>query len=192
MKLMVLMRIRSPLSTSKLTLTAPPDDGVALHLGGYDGIYEALVDIVALDDVGRSLGDILGIFVAAAEAEAFIEVLLLAAPHTGVCPAQHAGTLHDGDLEPGGVTSRREAVDADGDILEVPLAPDAVDDGRNVVSRDGEGQSLLHSGSRDDLLVAVVVVSFHPDPGDHELPRVVVVDYDVLPFLATCRKRREH
>ena len=64
----------------------------------------------------------------------------------------------------------------EGDILEVPLGPEPVDNGGHVVSRHGDFHSLGQASQLEDLGGTEIVVPFHGNPAYDILAGIVIVN----------------
>ena len=143
------------------------DDGVLGDLGRDLDIPEALLAVVPGDDVAGGLVDILGELASPPEGNPLLEVLPLTALHTGESVTGHPWTLLDTDDEPCAVALGTERVKFHFDILEIPLGPQAVHDGGDVVPGDGHFHSLVQTGQIRYLGIRKICVSLDPDSPDN-------------------------
>ena len=169
-------------------------DGVlddCVFLGFYldVSVQESFLREIALDDVSGCLGHVIGEFSSPPEVEPFLEVSLLRLADSAECPAGNPGPFLEDNLQIDGIPVGTEAVNLEGDVLEVSLEIEAVNHGVEVVTWDAHLHALAQACLLDDLLGAEIMVSFYGYVSQDEFPGVIIV------YLKACllgrRKKRQ-
>ena len=168
------------------------DHGVLLDLGPHLRIHEALLLEIALDDVDGGLLDIFGELPSAAESRPFLDFLLLSALYPGIYPLGHAGTLLDLYAQPHRVPCRGKRIHLDGNVLEIPLLPEPVHDGRSLLTRNLQLHPLTQTRKLQNLVLSQIGIAFHLHAAEYIRLRMVIVHVELLlPALGICRQGRQ-
>ena len=79
----------------------------------------------------------------------------------------------------------------DGDILEILLGPEAVDDGSQVIARDRYLDAFAQAGLLDDLVVAEIAVPFHRYAAYRIFLWIAIIDLRSHALLGETQRRGE-
>ena len=154
-----------------------PDYGILLDLGLYLAVQEALFGIILLNDVGRSLLDVIREFPAPAEVQPFLKILLLAGLNSRERPSGNPGPLGHHYFEKCGVSVGAYMVDFHRYIFEIALQPETAHDTGEFLAGDRYLHPFLETGQRNNLALAEIVVSIYADAADLVFDGTVIIDF---------------
>ena len=168
------------------------DERILGHLHIHLDIQEAFFLEKALDDADAGLFHIIGELAAATQGQAVVhQIFLLALLDAGESPAGDPRALDHLDDQVRAVAGGGQGIQTDGYIFELALGPQAIHDGGNIITRQGDGHSFAQAAQLDNLVRTEILVPFHADASDKVFVGTGIIDGRGLLRRKNARHREE-